>query len=330
MSERYNFIDFLRFIGISLIILAHCNPPTTIAQLRCFDVPLMLFVSGLSYGNRKFLKFGVNFYIKRIKRLIFPVYIFLTGYFVLFYVLGHSLSQNVIINSYLLTNAGGIGYVWIIKVFLLIMLVTPFLVKINSRINLCCFFSLLICLFFVNESLVLFTNKLSIHSVFQTIINEYIVEIIAYSILFLLGLRFRELNAQSEKFMFYSIIIISIIFFIIYIGLNGVPSKIISMYKYPPHLNYIVYGILTSTLLWHFRAKMEKFSTKRWLLFIGQNTIWIYLWHILFLSLPISNFLIKYIIVYLLSVITFYAQYRIVVFFKEKCNNSSFLNYFIG
>lgn len=45
-------IDILRFIVISLIILAHVNPPDTILNIRCFDVSLMLFVSGLIMSKR--------------------------------------------------------------------------------------------------------------------------------------------------------------------------------------------------------------------------------------------------------------------------------------
>lgn len=44
-------IDILRFIGISFIILAHVNPPDTILNIRCFDVSLMLFVSGLTMST---------------------------------------------------------------------------------------------------------------------------------------------------------------------------------------------------------------------------------------------------------------------------------------
>ena len=44
-------IDMLRFVGVSLILLAHIVPPDGLFQLRSFDVPLMIFVSGLSYSG---------------------------------------------------------------------------------------------------------------------------------------------------------------------------------------------------------------------------------------------------------------------------------------
>ena len=45
-------IDLLRFVGLSCIIFAHIDAPFVLNQLRCFDVPLMLFVSGLTCSGR--------------------------------------------------------------------------------------------------------------------------------------------------------------------------------------------------------------------------------------------------------------------------------------
>ena len=50
--QRDLYIDFLRFIGISLIILAPVEAPAGITQFRSFDVPLMVFVSGLSFSTK--------------------------------------------------------------------------------------------------------------------------------------------------------------------------------------------------------------------------------------------------------------------------------------
>ena len=43
-------IDLLRFIGLSMIILAHVTPPDVIMQIRNFDVPLMVIISGISFA----------------------------------------------------------------------------------------------------------------------------------------------------------------------------------------------------------------------------------------------------------------------------------------
>jgi hypothetical protein len=42
MSDRNTNIDFLKFIGISCIILAHVDTPRIIFQARNFDVSLII------------------------------------------------------------------------------------------------------------------------------------------------------------------------------------------------------------------------------------------------------------------------------------------------
>jgi fucose 4-O-acetylase-like acetyltransferase len=49
LNNRDLRIDILRVAGLLLIILAHVSPPFLLFQFRTFDVPLMVFVSGLSY-----------------------------------------------------------------------------------------------------------------------------------------------------------------------------------------------------------------------------------------------------------------------------------------
>ena len=110
---RDNNIDLIRFIGLSLIILAHISPPDIILNLRTFDVPIMIFVSGMTYYN-KHLSFSFKNILHRFKRLVFPVWIFLTIYFIPIILLksvGIDLGLNFrhILGSYLLLD--GIGYV---------------------------------------------------------------------------------------------------------------------------------------------------------------------------------------------------------------------------
>lgn len=48
-SRRDVTIDLLRFIALTCIIIAHINPSPLLFQLRNFDVPLMVFLSGVSF-----------------------------------------------------------------------------------------------------------------------------------------------------------------------------------------------------------------------------------------------------------------------------------------
>lgn len=49
IKERDYYIDFLRAIGLILLIGVHVDAPDWYVPLRSFDVPLMVFVSVLCY-----------------------------------------------------------------------------------------------------------------------------------------------------------------------------------------------------------------------------------------------------------------------------------------
>lgn len=77
-------IDLLRSLGLILVILVHCSAPYSLQQIRSFDVPLMVFVSALT-----FKPIGINKYFtylwKRTKRLVVPAWLF-AAFFLLFFV----------------------------------------------------------------------------------------------------------------------------------------------------------------------------------------------------------------------------------------------------
>lgn len=130
-------IDILRFVGISLIILAHVGAPSWINQIRCFDVPLMFFVSGLACSGKSIESYK-NYAIKRAKRLLYPAWGFIMGYLILLTLLRVVLhkepySMDFYLESMIMT--GGIGYVWIIRVFFLVALILPALLWIEKKLN---------------------------------------------------------------------------------------------------------------------------------------------------------------------------------------------------
>ena len=74
-------IDFLRFLCLAMIILAHMYPPGIIFQIRNFDVPLMVLVASLSFRASFRAQAYMSYLWSRAKRLILPVWIFLSIYF---------------------------------------------------------------------------------------------------------------------------------------------------------------------------------------------------------------------------------------------------------
>ena len=333
--ERDKSIDFLRFVGISLIILAHVFPPNLIFQIRSFDVPLMVFVSGLVYANRQIDSYKL-FIIHRIKRLCFPVWIFLTVYFVLIYGLKGILKVDLgitfrqVIESYLLME--GIGFVWIIRVFLLIAIVTPFLIKLNcwfkgKGIYLFCSFILIV--IFSQSILIYFRVGMNLF-----FIRDFIYYLLGYSMLFLVGCNMKGESTinQKKQTLFWGLL-----FFVFCIWYHYDTSLYIiplNDYKYPPSLYFLIYGLFVSSLFWLMLKKKGKLFSSRITNFIGGGTIWIYLFHIPLIHitsyLDIELWWFRYIIVYVGSVTLYVIQYRIVNILRQKYPQMGILKYLKG
>lgn len=337
IQKRDLSIDYLRFIGLSLIILAHATAPFTITQLRCFDVPLMIFISGLTAAKKIIPNYG-KYIISRTERLLVPVYIFITFYLLLLFTaqsLGFIptyVNLKMVIDSYLLL--GGIGYVWIIRVFLLMMLVTPLLVHFEIYCKNNIFYGFICLVLLVLNDLILnvFVNPLQ-DSCLKTIIEEYIIYLLGYSSLFMLGLRMRYISRKVMRWYVLFVVLLLIAGILIYKDIHGFPIEISPIYKYPPQSFYLIYGAIISILLWNFKNSILKFMaiTKLSSLatFIGQNTIWIYLWHIpfvIFANKFVNDWMIRYIIIYSVSLLIFRVQY----FTVNKANNKTLTKYFIG
>lgn len=77
-------LDTLKAIALLCIILAHVAPPAWLMQMRNFDVPLMVLISG-DLAGRAITKKKLNYFEylkKRVFRLVKPVWIFLVIFFI--------------------------------------------------------------------------------------------------------------------------------------------------------------------------------------------------------------------------------------------------------
>ncbi len=322
-------IDLLRFIGLAMIVLAHIDPPFFIFQLRNFDVPLMLLVSGISFGLAYKQENYFSYVWKRIKRLVFPVWIFLSFYFSLMLVTGHPVllpNAETIYNSYLLLS--GIGYVWIIRVFLLVALIAPLIWKLHSKtFSTPKYFSILIGIYILYEFMFVQITPY-LNSLLGKIFAEQVLQIIPYAFLFALGLRLPSLtNKQVISLCCFALIM----FIIIALYLNHGAGKFIPTqeFKYPPRIYYLSYALFVSILLWlssdKILVKIKKLRLIKPLLFIAQNSIWIYLWHILFLSIFHTPFYIKYFLVFgSASWLVFMQVYFVRQLVMPRLKNASF------
>ena len=165
IQERDCSLDFLRTVGLLCVILAHANVPQIIMGWRCFDVVLLVFVSGLSFLESKGNEQNYFAYLKkRICRLVFPTWKFLCIFFLFFGSL-HSINHNLPIFSlkecvYSFLFISGIGYVWIIMVYLLVAAVLPALKRFLDKSGVKKFLGILAVLYVVYEVLIRVTLHL--------------------------------------------------------------------------------------------------------------------------------------------------------------------------
>lgn len=296
-------IDLLRFIGLAMIIFAHVDPPSILFQLRNFDVPLMVLVSGMSFGFGYKNEPYIQYLWKRIKRLVFPVWIFLTLYFwaiLLFRPAGQSLNFKTLFDSYFFID--GIGYVWIIRVFLLVALVSPLLYFISNKLKSDLKYLLILATAFLCYEGVRFLAISYINVSIPQFFLITIFYIIPYSFVFALGIRLPRLSHRNNLLIIACFISA---FFTIGIELWMRAGDFVQTqnYKYPPSLYYLAYAVSVSIFVWICSEKIWKVleksaRLKEFVLFVARNSLWIYLWHIPLVKLLETNFLIEYLAVF--------------------------------
>ena len=205
MSSRDYTIDTLRAIGLIGIILAHVSPPLFIKVARTFDVPLMVIVSGLSYSgsSSSALTYG-KYCQKRVLRLIAPTWLFLVVFFSFFYTIdlltgNNTMTLSKILHSFLLTNKGGIGYVWIIRVFVIVAILAPIAKTIGVKLKenrLHYVFIIVVLLFYSYFAEISNSHyKYNFSSISSIFYNEYIIYSVPYLLLFLIGITVKEMGA---------------------------------------------------------------------------------------------------------------------------------------
>ena len=299
MTNRSITVDILKTIGLLCVLLAHIDPPRWLYHIRVFDVCMLVFASGLTlryHGNS--IKEYLGYLVKRFKRLIVPTWIFLVVYFGVSFLLGQRYEQwrftpEECVKSFVF--AGGIDYIWIIRVYFLMAVISPLIVKISEwELYRKRWYLLLPGLLAVNELLGGISNWIPTET-FRKLFENCFVYTLGYSVV--------ELMACSvKKIKSYKLLIAVAAAFTAVWFLRGfaVPQTA----KYPPQALYILYGLLITLAIYYFLEKnqisMGK-SRKWWVVqWCSSNSLWIYFWHILpvtFISkmgLSDMHFLLKF------------------------------------
>lgn len=321
-SGRDKRIDILRFIAIMCIIFAHSAPPGALFQLRNFDVTLMVLLMGTSfYLSNKGKDIQYTSYLKkRFSRLVIPTWEFLTIFFVLFLIISlimdveYFFSLDDIIGSY--TMFSGIGYVWIMKVFFIVAIISPFLLKFSEKVNDNKTFLLLLAIGYGVYALLLFVNQ-QFSGLSQRIFEEYLIQGIGYGLIAAIGIRLKKLTKRE-------LIYACFFFLIVFVGLmvwhNFASTQ---AFKYPPSMYYFAYGLFVSIFLYLLLdlKLVNKIFDNKFIYFISKTSLWLYFWHIIPIylirifggSIPLisNNFITRFIFLFTVALILTAIQEKI-------------------
>lgn len=323
--NRIKKIDILKLIGLACIILAHVEPNKVVFQLRNFDVVLMIMVSSFLFINKykENTNITLEYLKKRIMRLVVPTWIFLVIFFGIYFFI-EPFGLKTIISSFILHE--GIGYVWIVRIYILVAIILPFLVpKLKNKKT----YYIEVMLYIVYEILAKF-NLFS----YNIILSDIVAYIIPLAII--ITITYWIMNSNNKKVLLFSFVnfIIYIICLLIIYKLTG-EYKDTNYMKYPFRIYYLSYAFFVSAILIVLSRNQNivNFLYNKVVEFISKSSLWIYLWHILFIKL-LTNikmfWTIKYIVVFSLAIIITYFQNEILNYLQKKGVNNGILNLFRG
>ncbi len=276
-------IDILRILGLIGVILAHCNIPGPFFEFREFDVTMLVLASGMSYAclsNHQSEDWSfsswLHYVVKRFRRLILPVWLFLVVFFLFFhFFFGISYGLNYLVSSFALTS-GGIQFVWVFRVFFTSAIFNPLLERIVSRKGSLwsgiCFTLVLV----VNEILISL-SKSSFSGTALKLLNYIVFYTVSYAMISGLGIAIQRMQKKGK-------LISLAVGFVLWIGFGtflGWPS--LQDYKYPPQLYYISYGVVMTlgvSLLCSWLSVGKEKVENGLLLWLSTHSMDIYLAHI--------------------------------------------------
>ncbi len=338
--ERDLKLDILKAIGIILVILAHtAKEKNIIFHIRNFDVVLLVLVSSLLFSRLNETKkdYSKNYFLKRIKRIAFPAWIFLVFFFIVYFFIYKYMGLEYFNSGTILLSfffAEGLPCVWILRVFILISLSAVFLLKIQKKLkSKWSFLVFLAVAYLVYEFLIFLYINSNLSPIINSLHAYHIIDslffcFIPYSLLFGFGMILNKLT--KKEIIFFILVFLSIFLFSgYYLNYNSDTFVTPQDYKLPPRIYFFSYGLLASLILYLLitpgliKIVDSRPVIKKTIVFISTASLWIYLWHIFYfylLDLPIYIFeslssypYLLFFVVLILSMFSFYIQKRLVL-----------------
>lgn len=285
MGERKKYLDLMKFIGIACLFLAHVQGPFIIEEIRGFDVPMMVIISGiLAPASLNRVKNVSQYISKRVKRLVYPTWIFLAIFYIAMIVVGQKPELMDILKSYLFQRDCGLaGGVWIIWVYLICTICTPF---INRIITKKWYFPAMVAVLIIYEIVILLFPKLvDIRFIYYSFFT-----IIPYAVLLSIGMLINKMSRFKRYLLCGVALFLHVSMSVMYFVNTGTYLPI-AQHKYPARFYYLSYGLSATIILMELLKNIE-YKIPDWKLvrFVSEHSLWIYLWQIMILTI------IKYVI----------------------------------
>ncbi len=266
-------------------MVAHSEPPSWLYQLRNFGTPLLIVASGLTYAliysTRRMET--LNFYRKRLSKLVFPAWLFIPVFYGFFFVAFHIARRpdpfhfTTILDTFAFS---GIEGVWILKVYITLALITPLALKVEAGMrNTGAYFALLLLVYTAYEGLVAYAPSV-VPPALHPLVFSNLLPAIPYTILFLYGLRLSRLTrAQVITASCLGLSVFGVMAYLKYTAAGMFVQT--QEFKYPPTLYYLSYGFFALNVFYLSRNFLLGLVRTRIVLWLSSHSLWIYLWHIL-------------------------------------------------
>ena len=177
----------------------------------------------------------------------------------------------------------GIGFVWILKVYIILALITPLGLSLSKS-------SMSGKSYFVSITIVYVIYELGIYLFFDSIpleLREFasniFLVVVPYLAIYFYGLRAHTLNDKTLLFVVFFSLLVSVVLVIekrITCGFF-VPTQ---QHKFPPTLYYLAYAFFCVNLIYYVvdrHLTLIKIRVVKSITWLSSNSLWIYLWHIM-------------------------------------------------
>lgn len=286
-NDRNHSIDLLRVVGGLVVMSAHVALPPWLFQLRNFGAPMLVVVSALAtqlLHGRRALNTGA-FLRRRLPKLTLQPWVFLLVFFVCAEIMAlvrgrpFPFSREDVIDSF--TFAGGIGYMWIFRVYILVALITPLTLRLyRAAPSLRAYLTGVGLLYAGADLSRIVLNAAWGEATWLTTLDEAVFTPLPYALLFAYGLALPKLsNAAVRRAALASAAVFAVLAAWQY-ALTGafVPTQ---EHKYPPTAYYLAYALacihLVYLVLRDARLPAGAAPVVAWL---SSHLLWIYLWHV--------------------------------------------------